>query len=127
MKENYIQSHYQMQKHIQYIFRTAVKSGNIELIVHGQENIPKENGFMIYSNHQGMFDILAIPLIGVIPDDENVVVSTNQGEPLVGNATPAGMAYQNVVQRIEGKDVPFMNFEKSISFLAKVTGIFHRV
>ena len=76
---------------------------------------------------QDVVDILAIPLIGVIPDDENVVVSTNQGEPLVGNATPAGMAYQNVVQRIEGKDVPFMNFEKSISFLAKVTGIFHRV
>lgn len=72
-------------------------------------------------------DILAIPLIGVIPDDENVVVSTNQGEPLVGNDTPAGLAYANVVQRIEGKEVPFMNFEKSISFLAKVTGIFHRV
>lgn len=48
-------------KHIQYIFQTAVKSGNVELIVKGQENIPKENGFMIYSNHQGMFDILAIP------------------------------------------------------------------
>ena len=48
-------------KHIQYIFKTAVKSGNVELITKGQENIPKENGFMIYSNHQGMFDILAIP------------------------------------------------------------------
>ncbi len=48
-------------RHIQYIFKTAVKSGNVNLIVHGAENIPKENGFMIYSNHQGMFDILAIP------------------------------------------------------------------
>lgn len=48
-------------RHIQYIFKLAVKSGNIELIVKGQENIPTENGFMIYSNHQGMFDILAIP------------------------------------------------------------------
>ena len=48
-------------RHIQYIFKTAVKSGNIELITKGQENIPTENGFMIYSNHQGMFDILAIP------------------------------------------------------------------
>ncbi len=47
--------------HIRYIFQTAVKSGNVDLIVHGQENIPEENGFMIYSNHQGMFDILAIP------------------------------------------------------------------
>ncbi|MBO5352476.1 MAG: 1-acyl-sn-glycerol-3-phosphate acyltransferase [Lachnospiraceae bacterium] len=48
-------------RHIQYIFKTAVKSGNVNLKVYGAENIPKENGFMIYSNHQGMFDILAIP------------------------------------------------------------------
>ena len=48
-------------KHIQYIFKTAVKSGNIDLKVVGQENIPKENGFTMYANHQGMFDILAIP------------------------------------------------------------------
>ena len=48
-------------KHIQYIFQTAVKAGNIDFQVFGQENIPKKNGFTIYSNHQGMFDILAIP------------------------------------------------------------------
>lgn len=74
-----------------------------------------------------VIDILAIPLIGVVPDDENIVIATNQGEPLVGNDTPAGIAYKNVVERIEGKEIPFMNFEKSISFLAKVTGIFHKV
>ena len=72
-------------------------------------------------------DILAIPLIGIIPDDENVVVSTNQGEPLVGSDTPAGQAYGNVVSRITGKEVPFLNFERSISFWTRVTGIFHRV
>ena len=71
-------------------------------------------------------DILGIPLIGIVPDDENVVVATNQGEPLVGSDTPAGMAYSNVVSRIEGKEVPFLNFEKSISFFARVTGIFHK-
>lgn len=47
-------------RHIQYIFRRAVKSGNIDLQVSGVDNIPKENGFMIYSNHQGLFDIMAI-------------------------------------------------------------------
>lgn len=36
------------------------KSGNINLKVSGKENIPKENGFLMYGNHQGMFDILAI-------------------------------------------------------------------
>ena len=48
-------------RHIQFIFQRAIKSGNMDLQVFGQENIPKENGFTIYSNHQGMFDILAIP------------------------------------------------------------------
>lgn len=47
-------------RHIQYILEHAIKGGNIELQVSGQENIPRENGFMLYSNHQGMFDILAI-------------------------------------------------------------------
>lgn len=49
-------------RHIQKIFRRAVKSGNVELTVTGQENIPAENGFTICANHQGMFDILALPV-----------------------------------------------------------------
>lgn len=47
-------------RHIQYILKRAVKTGNINLEVHGKENIPAENGFMICSNHQGLFDIMAI-------------------------------------------------------------------
>ena len=47
-------------RHIQYVLREAVKGGNIDLQVTGLENIPKENGFMLYSNHQGMFDVMAI-------------------------------------------------------------------
>ncbi len=71
-------------------------------------------------------EILALPLIGVVPDDENVVIATNQGEPLVGNSTLAGRAYQNICYRVAGKEVPFMEFDKSISFWTKVTGIFHK-
>jgi len=71
-------------------------------------------------------DILAVPLIGVIPDDENVVIATNQGEPLVDGPSPAGKAYQNVVLRVQGKEVPFMNFDRGISFWTRVTGIFHK-
>lgn len=50
----------EMYAHIQYIMKMAVQSGNIDFIVTGQEKIPKENGFMFYANHQGMFDVLAI-------------------------------------------------------------------
>ncbi len=75
---------------------------------------------------EDVVDILGIPLLGVIPDDESVVVATNQGDPLVGGSTLAGTAYANVVGRIEGQDIPFLNFEKSISFFSRVTGIFHK-
>ena len=47
-------------RHIQYILKLAVSSGNIHLQVTGQENIPQDGGFMLYGNHQGMFDVLAI-------------------------------------------------------------------
>lgn len=50
-----------MFQHISYIMRRAVKGGNVELKVYGQENIPTENGFMMYGNHQGLFDVVAIP------------------------------------------------------------------
>ena len=47
-------------RHIQYILQRAVKGGNVDLKVTGVDNIPKEGGFMLYANHQGMFDVLAI-------------------------------------------------------------------
>ena len=46
--------------HIQKIFKIAIKSGNIDLQIHGTENIPAENGYMLYGNHQGMFDVVAL-------------------------------------------------------------------
>ncbi len=46
--------------HIQYILKRGIKAGRIDLQVFGKENIPKENGFLMYANHQGLFDIVAI-------------------------------------------------------------------
>ena len=46
-------------RHIQYIAKRVIKAGNVTLQVTGLENIPTESGFMLYGNHQGMFDILA--------------------------------------------------------------------
>ena len=46
--------------HIHKILKIAVESGNIDLVVTGYENLPEENGFMLYGNHQGMFDVVAL-------------------------------------------------------------------
>ena len=56
-------------------------------------------------------EILAISLIGIIPDDEKVIMSTNRGEPLVLLETPsnAGIAFDNIARRLEGERVEFIN------------------
>lgn len=64
-------------------------------------------------NIEDILDILAIDLIGVVPDDESIVISTNKGEPVViDEKTIAGRAYRNIVQRIIGEKVEFLNLEE---------------
>ncbi len=71
-------------------------------------------------------EILAVDLIGAVPDDEQIVVSTNHGEPLVGRTdTMAGMAYANICRRIMGEDVPIMDLNGK-SFWAKLTDLFRK-
>lgn len=73
-----------------------------------------------------VIDILGLPLLGVVPDDENVVIATNQGEPLVGKSSLAGQAFYNICNRLAGKEVPVMNLNKNITIWTRVTGLFHR-
>lgn len=68
-----------------------------------------------------MIDILAIGLMGVVPEDEQIVVSTNRGEPAVlDNNSRAGQAYRNISRRVTGEDVPFMNFEDETGLMNKL-------
>ena len=55
-------------------------------------------------------EILAIDLLGVIPDDEKVVIATNQGEPVVGEDSPSGQAYDKVCRRLLGQEIPITDF-----------------
>ena len=50
----------QQYKMLRFITLRANKGGNVHIDVHGEENIPKENGFMFFPNHQGLYDVLAI-------------------------------------------------------------------
>lgn len=45
---------------LKYIDGKANKGGNVHIDVYGQENIPEQNGFMFFPNHQGLYDVLAI-------------------------------------------------------------------
>ncbi|GAE88617.1 septum site-determining protein MinD [Acetivibrio straminisolvens] len=72
-----------------------------------------------------IIDILAIDLIGVVPDDEKIIVSTNKGEPAVtDNKSMAGEAYRAITRRIMGEDVPLLNLGPEDGFMLKIKKLF---
>lgn len=76
-------------------------------------------------NIDDIIDILAIDLIGVVPDDEKIVVSTNKGEPAVTDSKSlAGQAYRNITKRILGEDVPMLDLEADEGFVFKLKKLF---
>ena len=56
-------------------------------------------------------DILALPLLGLVLEDEQVIISTNRGEPLTLNDTksPAARCYSNVASRLQGESIPLID------------------
>ena len=84
---------------------------DIKLIVNRIRPQMVESGDMLDMND--INDILSIDCIGQVPDDEMVVTSTNKGEPCITmEHSLAGQAYRNIVGRICGEDIPFMEFPK---------------
>ncbi|MCM1467088.1 MAG: septum site-determining protein MinD, partial [Alistipes sp.] len=73
---------------------------------------------------EDVVEILACDLIGIVPDDEHIVISTNQGELVVGSGVPAGCAYMNISRRICGEDVPFMELSGKNHIWNKISKIF---
>ena len=71
-------------------------------------------------------DILGIPILGAIPDDAQIVVSTNQGEPIVGADCLSGHAYTNVCRRILGEELPIEDFNKPEGIFARFSSLFKK-
>jgi septum site-determining protein MinD len=69
-----------------------------------------------------ILDVLAIQLIGIVPEDEQVTVATNQGIPVVlDSGSRAGKAFKNVARRLMGEEVPFESLDGRDGFFGKIT------
>ena len=69
---------------------------------------------------EDVLDILNIDLLGVVPDDESIIISTNKGESVLDmSKSTASQAYFNIAKRMQGEDIPFMNLNPEKSFLSK--------
>ncbi len=75
---------------------------------------------------EDVIDILAVHLIGAVPDDESIVISSNQGEPLTGSDCLAGQAYMNIARRVTGEDVPMLDLNVKNGFFSRLAGAFKK-
>lgn len=72
-------------------------------------------------------DILAIGVLGIVPDDESIVVSTNRGEPCVtDNSSKAGQAFRNITKRVTGEEIPLMELNSDTGIFARFLSIFRK-
>ena len=76
-------------------------------------------------NIEDTIDILGIDLLGVVPDDEDIIVSSNRGEPVVTEEKSlAGQAYRNIARRLLGEEVALINLEAENTFMDKLRRLF---
>ncbi len=68
-----------------------------------------------------VLELLAVELLGMVPDDDQVVLSTNRGSPVsLDGKSRAGQAFRNIARRLNGEQVPLMNIEEDGSFFNRV-------
>lgn len=97
----------------------AEEKGPARLILNRLNPALVKRGDMLSADD--ILDLLAIELIGIVPEDENVVISTNRGTPVaLDGKTRAGEAYQNIARRLGGEKVPFMNLEDKQGLFQKL-------
>lgn len=76
---------------------------------------------------EDILDLLVIPLLGIVPNDERIIISTNRGEPLVLSDKPSlpAMAFYNIARRLQGDDIPFLDLMASNdNLLTRIRRIF---
>ena len=75
---------------------------------------------------EDVLELLAIKLIGIVPEDESVLKSTNIGKPVVTlEKSIAGQAFRNIARRMMGDEIPLVNLNDKDSIFNKISRIFN--
>jgi len=103
----------------------ANEKGPARLIVNRLRPDMVQRGNMLDTTD--VIDVLAIDLLGVVPEDESIIVSTNQGVPAVmENNSRAGRAFRNIAGRLLGQDIPLMDAQAPTSWLERISHLMRR-
>jgi len=98
----------------------AEEKGPAKLVINRINPAMVERGDML--DVDDVLELLAIDLIGIVPEDESVLVSANRGVPAALNVkSKAGRAFANIAKRILGEDVPFVELQSENGFFSKLT------
>ena len=101
----------------------ANEINDIRLVINRIRHDMVRRGDMM--NKEDIIEILAIKLLGLVPDDESIIVSTNKGEPaILDNKSLAGQAYKNIARRILGDEVPMLELQEEANIFTKIKKIF---
>lgn len=75
---------------------------------------------------EDVLEILSVKLLGVVPEDEDIIVSTNKGDPVAGtDNVRSGLAFRNIARRLRGEDVPLMELDvPNGSWLSRIVKFF---
>ena len=97
----------------------AEEKGPARLVINRIKPEMVRRGDML--NIDDVLELLAIELIGVVPDDEAVVMGTNRGTPVaLDGKSRAGQAFRNIAHRIRGNQVPFLEMEDHRGILGRL-------
>jgi len=97
--------------------------GPARLIINRLKPSMVQRGDMLDTND--VLEILAIELIGVVPEDEGIIIATNQGRPVaLDNGSPAGQAFRDIAGRLMGEEIPFMDLKSPPTFLDRLLDLF---
>ncbi|MFA9398883.1 MAG: septum site-determining protein MinD [Clostridiaceae bacterium] len=96
-----------------------------QLIINRIDYDMVKNGDMLNSND--ILDCLAIKLIGIVPNDKEITISTNKGEPIaINELSQPGKAFNNIAKRIIGEEIPFIDLNVDKGFINSIKNIFKR-
>ncbi len=98
----------------------AEEKGPARLIINRINPKMVQQGDMLTADY--ILELLAVDLLGLIPEDENVIVSTNRGTPIaLDGKSRAGEAFRNIAKRLDGQDVPLMELNVDDGFLGRIS------
>lgn len=98
--------------------------GRMDLIINRIRSDMVRRGDMM--SVDDVMDILSVPVIGTVPDDEDIVISTIRANRWSGMNGYAGQAYLNICKRILGESVPFIQLDASPGFWSRISGFLKR-